>query len=664
MYSYFVIQLSDNVIQYISMKIKYSAIFLLIMFAFKAYSNEQAVDTTAVHEQYPDSLISIPSVTHGKIFHQDYNQFRTINKSDIQEINYVGLNDIISDFTPFYNQHLGGYSTYNSFLALGASSRGISWAYNGRNINNPILGSFNPEQHSPEFFENLEIFTGSDAVILGNNASSVFINIQEIRYNTGKPFTRLWFGNSGFGYLGADGVFSQNFRPNWNFTFGFKSYNSLGAYDNSWGNNWNARAILRWNPNDKTSISLTENYTNIGSGTSGGVDLSRSDDIYDRLTAVSVYTGLNERNFRNDLTLTASHKFDTVHYNALTVNLYLSTSVWDRNSGADYSFGPSDTSNSVFSNSFNYAGAEGRYEVEFFEMMKFRFGASAEYDFVNQSFLNDEFKGISSGLYSHASVNFSDSYSLSGGVRLNSQFAKTALAYGIKQKIQFSENLSLSSDFSYTDRIPYLAEGLHLDNEQHISLNGELSYIGDNGLRVSTGLFYRTVFSPVIFDIRRQSEKIQDKHYNGNEYSRFGVYADFSGTLVSDFGFRLRLLSQYGLDVNSNQLIDLPLLNGSAKIFYTYKPGRSMLRIGLEAGAISDFTGDQFFPLTRSYYQGDYGSGFMFSGLTAFAEIKIGDAYVKVQYRNLFSNNYYFVPINPMFPANLRLSANWTLNEN
>jgi hypothetical protein len=278
------------------------------------------VDSIIV-ENFPDSLLSVPLLSHGKIIHSETQSFRNINKKDIQLLNYIGINDIISAFTPFYSQNLGSYSSYNNFYALGAGSKSITYAFNGRNINDIDLGSLNPEQFSPEFFENIEIFTGADAAILGDNASSVFINFQEIRYNTAVPFTRIWFGNSGFGYLGADGIYSQNFMPNWNFTFGFRSYNSLGAYSNSWGNQWNARAILRWNPDNKTSISLTENFTNQGSGTNGGINTVLSEDIKDVLSAVPYFNGLNERVFRHDLTLSATHNFTDSAVNVLSLNL-------------------------------------------------------------------------------------------------------------------------------------------------------------------------------------------------------------------------------------------------------------------------------------------------------------------------------------------------------
>lgn len=642
----------------------YTFIFLFISFLSLSAAENQLVDSLE-QERIPDSLLSVPLISHGKIFQGDYKPFRVINKRDIQLINYVGVNDILSNFTPFYSQHLGGYSTYNSFFALGANSKSISWAFNGRNINDMDLGSFNPEQFPTEFFENIEIFTGSDAVILGDNAASVFINFQEIRYNTAIPFTRIWFGNSGFGYLGADAIFSQNIMPNWNFTLGFRSYNSAGAYENGWGDNWNARAILRWNPDNSTSISFTENFSNIGSGTSGGINTDISTNIFDELSAIPNFSGLNERVFRHDLTLSATHKFDTIQTNAASVNLYLSNVRWDRSSGQNILFNTADTNNRIFYNSYSYMGAEGKYEITPFEAISFRFGAYSEVDLIDKTYFYDDFNGVSSSAYAHSTINFSDNFNLSGGVRISSKFGNVGLSYGAKQSTLISNNLKFTADFSYSDRLPYPVEGLQLNSEQHIAITSEIIYQLTDNSHILTGAYLRSIFSPILAEIDDDPLTLPFlNYYSGENLTRMGAYIEYSSDLIYDFTFKLKGLTQITVNDNGNRVGDLPIISANFRAFYTYKPGRSMLRVGVETGVLTDFTGDRFFPLTRSYYPGNYDSGLMTTGLTAFLEVKLGDAYVKIQYDNILNQNYYYVAVNPMFPANLRLTANWTFNEN
>ena len=626
-------------------------------------------DSTAIFEnankRIPDSLLSVPLTNHGKLFQSKYEPFRKINKRDIQLINYTGLNDILSAFTPFYNQHLGSYATYNSFLALGANSRSISWAFNGRNINDLDLGSLNPEQFPDEFFENIEIWTGADAVIFGDNASSVFVNIQEIKYNTGSPFTRVWFGNSGYGYLGADGIYSQNFRPNWNFTFGFRSFYATGAYPNNWASNWNTRFILRWNPDNQTSISLSENFSNLGSGISGGVNTEMSEDVYDIITAIPNFDRLKERLFRHDLTLSTTRNFDTLNTNTATVNLYFSSILKNRSSGTDLQFNEADTSGLVHENTYSYVGAEGRYEVDPFDALSLRFGGSAEYDMMDRTFLYEDFNGLSTAAYAHSTIRFSDDFDLSGGVRLYSKFGNVGIAYGVKQRTQLSKDFSFVADASYSDRLPFPIEGLNLNSEQQIAIHGEIIYKLSETSQVLAGAYLRSIFSPIMSEINQNETDFRFlNHFNGNNFTRMGAYAEYSGELLKNVTLRVKGLSQFSIDESGTRLNDLPLITGNARIFYTYQPGKSMLRVGVESGLLTDFTGDSFFPLTRSYYPGNYSSGLMMTGIDAFLEVRLGDAFVKIQFANLLSQNYYYVSVNPMYPMNLRLTANWTFSEN
>ncbi|MBX3042538.1 MAG: hypothetical protein KIT33_00425 [Candidatus Kapabacteria bacterium] len=647
------------------MKLFFAAILSIFIYNLNLISDDNVTPSDSVKTQrIPDSLLSLPLYNHGKFLSGKYNKFRNINKRDIQLINYTGLNDIISHFTPFYSQDMGSYSTYNSFFALGAPSRSISWGFNGRNINDIEIGSLNPEQFPTEFFENIEIFTGADAVVFGDNAASVFVNIQEIRYNSALPFTRIWFGNSGFGYLGADGIFSQNVMPNVNFTFGFRSYNSNGAFTNTWGDNWNARVILRWNPDNLTSISFTENFSNLGSGTSGGNNPEISNSVFDEIGAIPVFSGLNERLFRHDLSITATRNFDTNTTNTAVLNFYISSIRRDRSSGSDLNFGLSDTTSQVYKTTSNFFGTEGRYEIAPVDAISLRFGGSAEVDLIERTYYHDEFNGVSTAGFAHSTIIFSDDFDINGGVRFFSKFGNVGLAYGVKQNLNIAKNLKLTADLSYSDRLPYPVEGLSLKSEQHLALAGEMIYRLNEHAQLITGAYLRSIFSPIMAEFNPLTDDFNYiNHFNGSSITRTGLYLDFSGDILKNLSMRLHGLLQYSIDDAGNQIYDLPIITTSGRLFYTYKPGKSMLRVGVETGLLTDFRGDYFYPVTRSFYPGNHDSGIMLTGITAFLEVKLGDAFVKVQYENILSQNYYYVAVNPMFTGNLRLTANWTFNE-
>ncbi len=641
---------------------------IIIIFSITIYSlfAEEKIDSSSIEADYhiPDSLLSVPLTSHGKIFNNNNQFFRKINKWDIQLQNYITTNDIISKFTPFYNQHLGGYSTYNSFSAFGASSKTISFAYNGRSVYDLELGSFNPELFPTELFENIEIFVGLSAVVLGDNSASVLINYQEKKHNTGKPFTKLWFGNSGYSYLGADGIFSQNIAPNFNFTFGFRSYNSSAWFEDSWGNNWNARLVLRWNPDNLTSISLSENFNNMGASTSGGIEIKNINNIFDRISAVPKFQGLDERVFRHDITLSATRKLDSSGNNSIALNLYFSNSDWDRSSGRNIKFDDKDTNRRVYNYSNHYLGIDGRYDFSPIDEISLKIGGIAELDYLDKTFLHTNFNGLSSAVYGLATMKISDIMLLSGGARIFSKYGNYGLSYGAKQITYFSQKMNLMLDLSYSDRLPFPVEGLKLNSEQHILFLGELNYKFEDSTKLIFGGYLRSIFSPILANtVNNYTYGNFLEYFNGNNINRLGAYLEYSQKILGDYTIILKGLFQLGIDNEGNVKKDYPLFNANLRFFYTYAIGKSQISFGLESGFLTSFTGNNFYPIHRTFYAGDYESGFMTTGLNTFAEIKLGNAFVKISLNNVLNNHYYYVALNPMFERNFRLSANWSFLE-
>lgn len=106
-----------------------------------------------------------------------------------------------------------------------------------------------------------------------------------------------------------------------------------------------------------------------------------------------------------------------------------------------------------------------------------------------------------------------------------------------------------------------------------------------------------------------------------------------------------------------------PLVYGGVRFFYTYSPGRSILRVGLDLKASSGSTSYSYMPLSRTYYNSDFESDFSPHGLDAFVEIKIGTAYFKASFMNLLSTNYHQVALYPDLTRNFRMSINWAFLE-
>ena len=342
-----------------------------------------------------------PLKSHGRAFIIPNESYKSIRKENIQFQNYNTFFDILKTYLPAFPLSLDGIGTYRHLSLFGSSPRDISFQFNNRPYKDLEYGSLNIEQLPTEFMEQAEIFIGSDAVILSDNSSGAAINIQEIRYDTKKPYTRLWYSQAGYDFISADGIYSQNFVKNWNFTFGFRTTTANGRYANSWLQDWNVRTLIRWNPSDYSSISLVENFTNHGYGTNGGVDVDYSSDIYDNIYAHVKYENLNERVFRHDLTLTYTSLPDKDSTSAISGALFISNSEWDNYRSNNLFVNANDTVN-IINHTSHYIGATAKYEQDFFNSFQLRVGGEIEYDVLPQTYYFDELKDLSFSAFASA----------------------------------------------------------------------------------------------------------------------------------------------------------------------------------------------------------------------------------------------------------------------
>ncbi len=244
-----------------------------------------------------------PLLAHGRLFLNATHAFITIGKQDIPWLDYNGFAEILAAKTPMFPLFLGSQGAFNHGSFFGSSVRDIAVMVNGRPTNDIALGAAHLEHLPPEMMEQAEIYIGSDAVILANNASGAAINLQEIRHNVKDFYTRAWISQSNEQYTAADVDFSHNVAPNLNFTLGARTQFGSRIYNNTGISSWNARAKLHWNVSSSANVSLSYLLTQHRSALSGGVTTAT---FFDFNTSATIFNELRENTFRHDLTLTAS----------------------------------------------------------------------------------------------------------------------------------------------------------------------------------------------------------------------------------------------------------------------------------------------------------------------------------------------------------------------
>lgn len=607
-----------------------------------------------------DSIhLSKPLQTHGSLFAIPL-KITTITKQELPYLNFIGLHDIISQKVPiFYPLHLGSYGQMNSFSVFGGSLRDITLRYDGRNMNSRSFGGVNLEQFPPEMIEQIEILTGTDAIIFSDNSNGALINIQEIRHDIAKPFTRISFSQGGYNFIASDGTFSQNFAPNWNATLGFRRQSSNSRFTNSDFEVWNLRAIVRWSPSDKTSFSLSELFTNHGIGTNGGLD-SLSPSFSNELIAVPMYSDLNERVFRHDVTLAGSSLLADDSSSTASGTLYFSNSIWQKNRPRALAVTSADTIRlSQFAE--RSVGATARLEQRINSLTTLRYGGEAEYITAEQSSYTNDINGIKLAGYGHLVLQpTTKDFMLRTGARVLYENAKFIPSLGAAGELRFSDNLILSLDISQSSRAPSAAEGLGLTSENTLLGFASVQYKHDS-LHISTTVFSRLTTFPILSESVRDTGGfiLTSRSFNGDSRRAIGLTTQAQwkvGALSANGFFQLYQTATNG--TNDNRF---PLFYAGITAQYEYQIGQSLAQGGISVKFLGSMAGETFLPQTWTSIPSRTGeSNVTFNGIDAFLVLRLGNAFVRATFYNIIAQTYYYVPLYPQLDRNLRLSVSWS----
>lgn len=636
-------------------------IFLLIILFVNI---SLAQDSLKVADTTQKKIIDfvIPKYKHGSFSQLIDSNSLVIKKTELKEIHYSTLQEIYDHKLPVQILQQGSFGNYNTFSAFGALPANNSIKFNTRTINNFDFGGYNLSLFSPEFFEQLEFFYGSDAIVLGDNSNGSLINLQEIRYNTAKPYSKLWFAEGGFGFLAADGVFSQNFDPKWNFTFGFKNYNTNSRFPDTWANIWNVRGLLRFNPNKYRSFSLVYNFSNLGIGTGGGVNYDSIDNVYDNITTLSYYPDANEREFRHDITLSYSDLFDTLSIQSLSINSYISSSTFDRSGGRNFTFNNLDTTNANVGY-FNWmAGANLNYELELIKNNVIQLGTEINYFIFDSSYLYKSNSYLQNSFWGRLNSKLTEKLLVSGGIRFTSKYEKVQMSFGGRIAYEFSHNFKYLLDFSYSEKIPEITEGLSLKNEKHLLAITGFEFRLDTLTHLNLHAFYRNINDPIIPFWDNNSINYLPVFKNEAFYNAYGL-----GLAVNTKLFNLINLYSYSevniTDISSTKIKIFPLFSTKLDVNYRFSTLKSQLRIGIETKFSTAYNGLRYIPFNRAFLFSNYSSNLGFNYLNPYVHIKISNASLNLMLENVLSFNNYYLSVFPHNSINFKLTFNWAFLE-
>jgi hypothetical protein len=627
----------------------------------KLPKNEIETETTDTTKIIIDTLgLYKPIKNFGTILTSTYEKSNYISKKDLSYDTYYTASDILKNRHIGFPVSLGFYGMNNSAMILGELPLGLDVKYNGISQNEVELNSTNLSLLPIEAFEGMELYLGSDAVILSNNSTGAMLNFNEVINNTAVPYTKLWYSQGSSEMIAADGTFSQNFAKNFNLHLGFRSFNSPGRFSNQWINSWNLRAKVRWNLDSLTNISFSEFFNNYGIGENGGANKNTTSNIFDEVEFNPLLNYTNSRLFKHNLQFSFEKLLDTNRNVVISSKLaFINTDkyIFD---GDNVFSNPTDSLTNISYTTRNLlynAILETNYSF-----LHLVLGTDLAYKSISDNILTGKESNFSASFYGLGKISILNYVDLSGGLRYINNFSRNAIAAGGKVTVNFGSNQTKNAiylDISKSDRFPSLMQGLTLENEHHY-----LAIAGFERKTETTNTeilgFFRQVDLPIEFNYSLDSNQKAGNFTfsNGSNKRIYGLELNHSFLPFKNIYFE-GFAKFYYTTFNNKENSFLPNFYGGFKTYYNLKQGRSEMHLGAEYAAIMGFAGYSYFPIVDNYALLAEKSSFMNNGINLFAEARLGSTYVRAKLINLLGSGYYYTPYYPELGFHFQFSVSW-----
>jgi hypothetical protein len=603
-------------------------------------------------EEYPDSL-SKPVLRHGRVFLIDSDIYKSINKSDILLENYTDFNTLVYDNLPVNPLALGEAGADNSFALFGASPLSNSYSMNNSILYNHRYNRYNPKKFPVEYFEKAEFLVGSNAIILSDNSSGLYTNFQEIIHNTSTPYTKFWYSQESDQGIYLDGVYSQNFSKNMNFTAGFRSMSSNGNFTNSSFNSWNFRSRWSWFISDFSTVSATYFHSNDRINMNGGVVDSLSENNYSTIDAFIKYNDLKKREFSNSLLLSYSTYLDTLQNSAFSVNLNISHNKYRINSGNENYFYPQDSTSS-FIDIVPDLKLSSKYEQKIKSLI-FRAGGNVGLYNMQSQYTGKSGTFLDFAAYSMLDIPLTKELHITGGARYSFFLERNSLSFGSRATYKTDKH-RLFADFSISEQIPNYFQNVNLKKELNTLFILNYDYTKDETV-FSANVFYRNIQNPLVTTVNYFDFADTNTYNSSNDYNIAGLNAKFGKKLFPDIYAEFNAVTNYYFDAD-NQI--LPQYFLKLKSYYEYELKRSYMRAGFDFAVIQGHKNYGYEPVNGLFINQNNQSAFSINGLDVFVSMRLGRAYVKATMLNVLGTGYYYVYLYPVKQRNLRFSVSWS----
>jgi hypothetical protein len=650
------------------MKIIYIILFIFCIFNCYALIAQQELDTNKIDiiNRIDTIALKQDTILKDTNIYYPFSNYRGsllyatdyINYKDIPTKNYFFITDILTQYlpiNPLFTTITGNCSAFSFFGAMPTENIAM---ISGIAVND-FYGNTNLDYISPEFANNIEILYGSSAV-LKTGKSGLAVNIQPFIYNTNKPYTKIWYSQGDNKLIGVDGIYSQNLLPNWNITGGFKRISSNSYYQNSFIDMWNARLMLSFQQSNQSAFSLLYHFTNFYTGDFGGIsfeDYGKNNNIVNQVRPN--FTDLTDRQYKTNLIF--SHSYHSIDSN-LIINsnaffYHLENNIYYKNEQKIIEF-LNDSSGKNISSGYNY-GFNTSLKHTLSNLLSINAGLECNYNNIveplqkiyNKNFGNNIF-GYS--IYTISSLNFGKT-DISVGGRYGLQYDKNVFSLGTNITNYITKKMFLIADVSYLKTAPNpIFDKL---SEKHLLSTIEISY--DSVL--SFNVFYRNITDQIrLID----KNDIYEFSAIGNKNTLLG------GTIKTNiklpYNFQTILLVSEYIDIynnvnenNTGKKNNSNCLYATLSLEYTYQKNSSSIVFGVNGSLLHSENKYYFSPFVKNYVRTDLNEGLEFDGISAYIKAKLGNCYLRINFKNILGLNYSYLAYYPILKQEFCLSLTW-----
>ena len=589
----------------------------------------------------------IDTAKQDTIIYYDFSNYRgsILTFNDSINYEYIPLNhyffttDIITQniaTNPLFTTIAGNNSAFSIFGSLPNENVALL----GGIAMNDFYGSPNFDYISPEIANNIEIMFGSNAAIK-TGKSGVAVNIQPFIYNTSKPYSKIWYAQGDNKLIAFDGIYSQNFQPNWNITGGFKRITSNSYYQNSFVDMWNGRLMLSYQQSNQSSFSLLYHFTNFYTGDFGGIlstDYNRNNTYANQVR--SNFNTLTDRQYKTDVILSNS-------YHSIDSNFVINSIFFFNHLENNINYGNDSLFTSLFENTtrniasaYNY-GINTNIKYNLSNFISINAGAELGSNNVPNTLLTEAFSGLGYNVFGLGTFNFSATNILFGG-RFGQKYDKNVFSIGSSISQNIINKLSAIADISYLKTAPIPVLDYH--QEKHL-----LTILGLNyGSIASFNFFARYINNQLML----QDNSIIPT-YKINDNFLFGM--NYKINLSLPYNLKAIAIASIYADIYtlSNDFY------GALSLEYTYTKNKSSITGGLNGAILKSENKYYFSPFIKNYVRTDLNEGDEFDGLSAYIKAKLGNCYLRLSFRNILGLSYSYLAYYPMLKQEFNLSLTW-----